>query len=141
MKREFIMISIIIALVIVGHIFTQKYTQDFFEEIENDLNELREQILIASEDNNKNNIELKNKYNNAIKDNMNSIKSKWNNKYNILAYYTEHDELEKVGAEFALINGYIELEEYTNSTAEIDRTIFILHHISDKDNFRLVNIF
>ena len=132
MKREIIMISLIIALVIIGHVITQKFTQDFFEEIEEDFVDLKEQILIArqTESNNNNLIEK-----------IKVIQEKWDNKYNALAYYTEHDELEKVGAQIVLIDGYLETKDYINSTAEIDRTIFLLQYIRDKDNFKLVNIF
>ena len=147
MKREIIMVSAIVALVVAGHIFTQKYTQNFFEKIETNLHELQEQVLVISKNNseknnNQSNIENKTELNeNNLKEKIKEIRTMWNNKYNKLAYFTEHDELEKIGAQIAIISGYFEGREYENSLAEIDRTIFLLKHIRDKDNFSLVNIF
>lgn len=142
MKRELIMISVIIALVIIGHASTQNYTSNFFEEIENNLSELKEQILNTQ---NVQNASKQNGGNNESKKELikefEKIHKKWNDKYNILAYYSEHDELEKIGTQLAVINGYLEKEEYTHSSTEIDKTIFLLQHIRNKDNFRFINIF
>ena len=138
MKRELIMILTIIALVITGHAITQTYTSNFFEEIENDLGELKKQIQ-GIQSNSTNDVSIENKK--ELIESFKNIHTKWNNKYNILAYYSEHDELEKIGVQLTAISGYLENEEYSHSSAEIDKTIFLLQHIRNKDNLRLVNIF
>ena len=55
--------------------------------------------------------------------------------------YIEHDEIEKVETELAGINGYIEIEEYKEAVVEIDKNIYILEHIKNKNLFDLENIF
>jgi hypothetical protein len=136
MRREFIMIFVIIALVVTGNVITQKYTSDFFEELENDLNRVKEHIIEIKKESSSNKTS-----NSEVLEKFIPIRTKWNNKYNKLAYYSEHDELEKIGVQLAIINGYLENEEYELSSAEIDKTVFLLEHIKNKDNFKLVNIF
>ena len=58
-----------------------------------------------------------------------------------LAYYIEHDELEKVDTAIINMKSYIETKEYSSAVANLDEGKFILEHIEDKNAFNLVNIF
>lgn len=129
MKKELIIVIGIIILIIVSHICTQKYTVNFFNEIENEIDILKSEIYKNQPENNK------------INEQMEKILKKWEEKYDALAYYIEHDELEKVQTELVAANANIETGDYYKSIVELDKCKFILDHIKDKDSLELVNIF
>lgn len=72
---------------------------------------------------------------------MNDAFNKWEELDDVLAYYIEHDELEKVKTALTSARTYIEVEEYTQSIEEIDKCIYILDHIHEREMFNLDNIF
>lgn len=136
MKKEIIMILFILGFVVVGHVFTQNYEKNFLTEIEGDLNDLREKLLSSNESTEKN-FEI----NENLKNDIDEIKEKWERKYNKLAYYIEHDELEKIETQMVLMSGYIELKQYDYCVIELDKCVFLIEHVRDKDSFQLVNMF
>lgn len=129
MKKEIIIVVIIVILIIIGHIITQNYTKKFFENISVNLEKIEEKI-----DND--NIEKQN-----LKNELDDIQEKWNEKYDILAYYIEHDELEKVETQLISMNANIKVQDYDKTIEELEKCKFILEHIKDKDSLKLVNIF
>lgn len=129
MKKEVIIVVIIVILIIIGHIITQNYTKKFFENISVSLEKIEEKI-----DND--NIEKQN-----LKNELDDIQEKWNEKYDILAYYIEHDELEKVETQLISMNANIKVQDYDKTIEELEKCKFILEHIKDKDSLKLVNIF
>ena len=62
-------------------------------------------------------------------------------KHDLLAYYIEHDELEKVETNLTGLRSFIESKEYSDALAELDKTVFVLRHIEDKNKFNLQNVF
>ena len=104
MKKEIIIVIIIIILIVIGHILTQNYTKKVFYELAKELNEIK----ISIKDNNMSNVDLKNK--------IDDVQKKWDEKYDMLAYYLEHDELEKVQTQLIGIKANVETEwyNYTN---------------------------
>ena len=129
MKKEIIIVVIIVIVIIIGHIITQNYTKKFFENISVSLEKIEEKI-----DND--NIEKQN-----LKNELDDIQEKWNEKYDILAYYIEHDELEKVETQLISMNANIKVQDYDKTIEELEKCKFILEHIKDKDSLKLVNIF
>lgn len=130
MKKEIIIVCIILVGIIAGHIATQKYTEKIFNNLNNNFENLKNSIS------NEENIN----HNKAQKD-IQNIQEDWDNKYKKLAFYIEHDELEKVEAELAIIRASIDVEDYETAIEELEKNKFILEHIQDKDSFKLVNIF
>lgn len=129
MKKEIIIVSIIVVLILIGHIATQNYTKNFFDDISMNLEKVEEKI-----DND--NLEKQD-----LKNELDDIQKKWNKKYDTLAYYIEHDELEKVETQLILINANIKVQDYNKTVEELEKCKFILEHIKDKDSLKLVNIF
>lgn len=129
MKKEIIIVIIIIILIVVGHIVTQNYTKNIFSELSGDLKGIETGI----NDRKMEKVELKNK--------IDDVQKKWDDKYDMLAYYLEHDELEKVQTQLIGIRANIETEEYERSVEMIETCLFVLKHIEDKDSLKLVNIF
>ncbi len=71
---------------------------------------------------------------------INMAYDKWEELDDILSYYIEHDELEKVKTALTSAKSYIEIEEYKESIEAIDNCIYILDHIHEKEMFSLDNI-
>ena len=126
MYKETIIIIIIIILIILGDIITQKYTEKTVSEISIGLYELKDHISQNKEE----------KYKK-----IENIEEKWDKKSETLAYYIEHDELEKVNTEIAKIKADIETNNEKIAIENLERCIFVLEHIKDKNLIKIVNIF
>ena len=123
-----IIITIIIIVVIFGlDILTNNYTSNAADVISIKLDELEQEIEQENTED--------------IPNKTDEILNKWKEYYNILAYYIEHDELEKVESEIVSIKGNINVEEYGEVESQIEKTKFILKHIEEKYKFNLQNIF
>lgn len=58
-----------------------------------------------------------------------------------MAYYIEHNELEKVKTTLTSIRSFVEVEEYTQAVESIDRCIYVLEKIDEREKVTLDNIF
>ena len=131
MTKELIISIIIVVLIFVGNAITENYTEESVDETKKSLSDLREEII-----KNEDEIDF-----NIAKEKIDKIHEQWDSRYEKLAYYIEHDELEKVKTELTGLRGYIEKEEYSEAVPELDRSIYILEHIKDKTALNLKNIF
>lgn len=129
MLKETVICIIIVIVIIFGNNVTQDYTKESVNELTGGLMELREDIDKQEVDNEKAQNEIE------------SIYKKWEERHNKLAYFIEHDELEKVETELIAIKSYIETKKYQESVSELDKSVFILKHIEDKYAFNLQNVF
>lgn len=127
MYKELIIIITIIIAIIALDLITNNFTEATVTIFEQDLKQLR--ISLKNED------ELK------TVNEINTIKEKWKVKYDKLAFYIEHDELEKVGTEFTKLSSYIDTKEYEEAISELDTVDFILKHIKDKEKFSIQSVF
>ena len=76
-----------------------------------------------------------------IDDGIKKLDEKWGSAHDKLAYYIEHDELEKVDTAIVTMKAYIETDDFSSATAELDAGKFVLEHIQEKYAFNLKNIF
>lgn len=129
MYKEIIICSIVIIIVVGLNIFTENYTKESITSMTGDLKSLKENMI--SEEQNEENI------NNQIE----NIVGNWNEKHKKLAYYIEHDELEKVKTELVSLKGNIEVKEYEQGIPNLNNCIFILEHIREKTSLQIKNIF
>lgn len=127
MYKEFIIVTLVIALVIGLDIITNNYTDDSVKVMSSELNRLREYILEENKE--------------KTKTQMKKIEEKWKERYKILAFYIEHDELEKVDTELTGLKADISIDEYKNCISQLDKAIFILEHIQEKEEFNFRSIF
>lgn len=127
MKKEIIISLIIVIAVIVGNIVTQNYTRKCAKEISKELLELKE--IIKSEEKE------------ALENKIRTVSYNWDEMQEKLAYYVEHDELEKVETQLSILTGEIEAKLYPETLPEIEKCIFILEHIEDKTALNIKNIF
>lgn len=129
MKKEAIITIIIIILIFTGEWITQNYTKKTLGKTQDQLRELKEDIL-----NTKNN-------NSYLIEKTNKIYEDWEKENEILSYYLEHNELEKVNTQIILIKGYLESDTPQDSIPDLEEGIYILDHIKQKEAFNLKNIF
>ena len=122
-----VIISIIIVITIVSLDFiTQNYTKEAVQQTSIMLTDLKEDIK-----KNENNLSFK----------LNKIYENWEKRREKLAYFIEHDELEKVETNLTNIKSFIEEDEKNMAISGIDEAKFILEHIKEKNAFNLENIF
>lgn len=131
MQKEVIVCIFIIVLIIVGNVVTQNYTVKSVESLADQLSDLKSDIFKEEE-----NIER-----DSIKDKIKQIEDNWESRYDKLAYYIEHDELEKVETNLTSLRSFIEANENSEAVSELDKSVFVLKHIEDKYAFNLQNIF
>ena len=129
MKKELIICTIIVISISIGNIITQNYTKETINITTQKLDELKSKITqedILTEE---------------VKNEILEIYDEWNKRHDKLAYYIEHDELEKVETDLTSLKSFIEVQEYKEAVSELDKTIYILKHIEEKNAFNLKNIF
>lgn len=127
MYKEFVIIIVVITLIVSLDIITNNYTKDTVMIMSNELETLKKYVL----DNNQEE---------ATKQ-MENIKNIWEDKYKILAFYLEHDELEKVKTQMTELAAFLSVTKYDECVCDIDTSIFILKHIQEKEEFHLRSIF
>ncbi len=129
MNKELIICVVIIILIIVGNAITQNYTRQNIQDISTALEKLEEELIVQEIN-----------WNNA-KSHYYDINKKWKDVKNIMSYFIEHDELEKVETNLVGLNSFIDMRDEKEAVAELNRAIFVLKHIEDKNNLNLRNIF
>lgn len=132
MKKELFICIFVIALVIIGDVITQNHTKQCVEQLNQVLSNMKNKIIV-SEKSEEQQEELKTK--------SKEIRELWNNMQETLSFYIEHDELEKVETQLALLIGEMETELYDDAVPEIEKCEFILEHIADKTSLTIKNIF
>lgn len=131
MIKETVICIIIVVLIVVSNILTQNYTVDSVEELSNSLSELK--VELEKDEENIDKDEMKGK--------IQSVEDDWKNRHEKLAYFIEHDELEKVETNITSLKSFIVTNEYSEAISELDKSIFVLKHIEEKYAFNLQNVF
>ncbi len=126
MYKEIIISAVLLVFIFTANYFTRNYTQKSIEEVTQKLESLKTEMLEKGE-------QTGEKY-----DELEKI---WLEKYEVLAYYIEHDELEKVSSELFQLKGSIQTDQVDEGIPTIENCKFILDHIKDKDKFEIKNIF
>lgn len=128
MKKEAIITISIVLLILLAEWLTQGYTHKAFAEIEDNLTQLKEEILQT----NANSEQLINK--------TEQIAELWESKQENLSCYLEHNELEKVNTQIVLIKGYLESDSPQDAIPDLEEGLYIIEHIKEKEAFKLKNI-
>ena len=123
--------AVICVVIIIGIFGLEIYTQNFTSKSVNEITEIFSNIEenIAKQDREQ------------IKKEIESIGNKWEEKQRKLAYYIEHDELEKVHTAIVTMKSYVETENFSAAMAELEEGKFVIEHIHEKNSFNLQNIF
>lgn len=129
MYKELIISIVVIACIVVGNIITQNNTIEAVAQVSGQLTLLRQEM------------EREDVSQEKAKKQMEKIEEIWAEKYRLMAFYTEHNELEKVQTELTKLKADIYMEEYAQGVENLESCIFILEHIKDKSALKVVNIF
>lgn len=126
MIKELVISIIIVISIFSLDVVTQNFTEQSTHETSNMLVELKD------------NIKGKNP---NIQELLEKIFDKWNKRKETLAYFIEHDELEKVETNLTNIKSFVAVEDLDMAISSIEEAEFILQHIEEKNRFNLKNIF
>ena len=129
MTREVFVCLVIIILILIGNFFTQNYTIDSVSELTKKIENMKVEVSKNEKDET------------LIKNKTEELYNTWRERFNILAYYIEHNELEKVEAELVVLRGKISNLNYDETSENLEKSAFLLKHIQDKYAFNLQNIF
>lgn len=127
MYKEIIIIIVAIAIVVSLDIVTNNYTKDTVDIMSQKLDVLRKYIF----EENKEKADLQ----------IPEIENEWEERYKTLAFYLEHDELEKVNTELVSLKAFLNMEEYSECMNSLDKCVFILEHIQEKEETSLKSVF
>lgn len=125
-KETSICVVIIIAIFALD-LFTQNFTKKTVSDVTGIFGGLKEKILIQDK--------------NQIDEEIKKLNDEWRRVHDKLAYYIEHDELEKVDTAIVTMRSYVEVGAFDDAVAELDEGKFVLEHIQEKNAFNLKNIF
>lgn len=128
--KEILIIVISLLLVIVGSNISQAYLNKTGNELTKNLEELREEIRKAqsSEENNSNVL-------------ARDICSRWEEIHEKWSIIIAHNELDSIELSLVEMKTCIEEEEYTKSIEKLEKSVFLLNNIKDKEKLDLKNIF
>ena len=129
MKKEIIIIFIIVVTIVIAHVTSQIYVQNYFDSISAEISKIEEKLVDENYDNQE------------LMDDMANIQKKWKDKYDFFACFIEHDELEKVQIQLISMEANIKVKDYEKGIDEAEKCKFILKHIEEKDSFKIVNVF
>ena len=126
MSKEIVITIVILLSIILLNVWVGKYVDGKLNHVLESLSELRP--LIEEQ-----------RYEEANKK-IEKIDEDWQKHENLLSFFIEHDELEKVMTEYTSLKTYCELEQEEAFEA-LDKMAFIIKHIEEKDDIKLKNIF
>lgn len=129
MYKEIIISIIIVISIFILNSITENYTKDSLEIMSKNFLEIKEEIF--KEEKSK---EILSKKSEELIDS-------WNRRNEKLAYYIEHDELEKVDTYLYAFKANIESNDYAQAVENLYICEYIIDHIDEKEAFLLRNIF
>ncbi len=127
MYKEMIISIILVILIFVGDFITQKYTDNSISSFNEELQNLKNTLIERNQE--KANEEIEN------------AEKKWTDIQNVMSYYIEHNELEKVETNLAEAKSLTKSGDFVFAISAIDKTDSVLEHINEKYTFSLENIF
>ena len=130
MKETIISISILI-IIFGGAIYTKKFLEKTSQEIISKLDELKEEIVIAKE----------NEKRQKVKELSNEIYDKWEEMDKTWSTLVFHEELDTIQISLTKMKAQIEEGELEESLEELETTKFLINHIKEKEKFNLKNVF
>lgn len=128
MYKEIIVCTLVVIFIISMDYISNNYTKRIFTDINLEMSNLREKMV--------NKEEAKD-----TKDQICKIEEIWKKHLKIISCYIEHNELEKVARQIAIIKGNIEIEEYSQAIPQLDDCVYIINHIMDKEKLLIQNLF
>ncbi len=127
--KEFTIIFIILIIIVGGAIYTNNYLNDSSQKMVSMLEDLKQKV-----GHKENNME-------ELKTEVEKVYDEWENTEKKWAFIVLHSELDLIETSFVKMKAQIEEGELKKSMEEIETSIFLVNHISEKEKFCLKNIF
>lgn len=127
-KEIVISIIIVISIFILNNV-TENYTKDSLEIMIKNFSEIKEELFKEE------------KSTEILSKKLENLMDDWNKRNEELAYYIEHDELEKVDTYLYALKANIESNDYQQAVENLYICEYIIDHIDEKEAFLLKNIF
>ena len=127
--KEILIIFFIIAIVIIGTVYIDKYLNNTTYELVSNLEDLR--YKIERGDATKDELQKKSE---DIKSKWNEINKKWSN-------IILHEEIDLIETALIRTKSKIEIGLANESIEDIETAIFLINHIKEKEKTSLKNIF
>ena len=137
MKKIWV-VFVVIVLVIFLDFITENYTNKVVKEMMQKLKDINKKIENGYVDNE---FILDDSEEENIEEMAKNILETWRKQDNILSFYIEHDEIEKVADKINLLNKQVEISNYNDAVSSIVEAEFLLTHITEKQSLTLKNIF
>ena len=122
-KREIITLIVIIVFIVAIDLITDKIMKNVVDDMVNLIEDIERKIGENLED---------------VK--IDDLKKVWHEKEVMLAYFSEHDELEKVTVEVTELKSNMENDMKEEAKGNIDKIKFLLKHIEEKEKLKLKNM-
>ena len=132
MYKDWIIIVILVISICTGNVWMEKSTKTSVDGMEQRLNTLKETCLGVIEE--KKSVQ-------DIPQQLEDAKQYWETQYAKLAFFIEHNELEKVNTQLAQLEGNVLVEDYEQAIPNVENCSFVLYHIKEKNRFAFKNIF
>ena len=129
--KEITITVIIIIIVCTASFIMQRYLIQTSDEMVGKLENLKQEIKEAQ----------KNGNNENAKEISEEVKEKWEEIHRQWSMVVLHEELDMIELSLIEVNAGVEIGAYEDSLQEIDRSIFLVGHIQEKEAFKLKNIF
>ena len=129
--KELIGIVTIIVVVSIASLILQTYLEKTSDEMVGKLEELKKEIREA----------VKNQNNEKAVSISNDILQKWEEVNEIWSMVIIHEELDTIKLSMLEVNAAVEAGSFDDGLEEIDKTIFLVEHVKEKEALMLKNIF
>ena len=137
MLKEVIICIIIVTIILIGNAITQNYTKETVGQLSDKLQEIKTEL----ENQNGTSNSGEEKTDKIIQTKIDKLRQDWDESKKKLAYFIEHDELEKVETNIVSFSSFIKSKENEEAISDLDKCDFVLKHIQEKYAFNLENIF
>ena len=128
--KEIIAIIFIIAFIIISDIYVSSYTQSSIEKMDKKTDEIIKFVLNNEEYNKEDSLTR-----------ISEFEKDWKDVEDRLAYFAEHDELEKVSAAITLMKANMQMDMKEDAYEKMQEIKFRIEHIKTKQKFTLNNLF
>lgn len=128
--KEYVVLVIIFILLITFDILSRSYTEKSIEFLNSEVDEIIKISLYEE-----------NFDNNKILKKIEKFEKDWKKRQEIMSYYAEHNELEKVSVAINLMKSKIEVNKVEDAYENMVEIKYRIEHIKEKQEFKLNNIF
>ncbi|MBR6033355.1 MAG: DUF4363 family protein [Clostridia bacterium] len=129
--KEIIGIIVIVSIVCATSFLLQKYLNNTSDEILAKLESLKNEIEIAQVESS----------NTKVTEMSEDVIKKWDEMNDIWSMLVVHQELDNIKLSILEVKGAVSTSSFDDALEEIDKAIFLVGHIKEKEAFKLKNVF